>query len=139
MTVYIRFLKEEPILNPSQVGFRRNCSIWIAHANFETCIRQAMTLKQGSGSVTLDIKTAYHTLEHSTLQRTLIFHVGPTYVIVWIQSFLLDGHFFCTDGNISSRPFAQLRGIPRGSVLSPFSFNIVMSSLPMSPSISTIE
>lgn len=66
------FVQEERILNRSQVGFHRNCSICIARANFKIRIRQAMTLKQVSGLVTLDIAKAYDTLEHSAILQTHI-------------------------------------------------------------------
>lgn len=58
-------MDREGILNSTQIGLSRECSIWIAHAIFENLIRKSIKAEELSALVTLGVAKAYDSLEHS--------------------------------------------------------------------------
>ncbi|XP_064486168.1 uncharacterized protein LOC135398713 [Ornithodoros turicata] len=90
-----------------------------------------------SGLVALDVAKAYDSVEHSVLLQELVNANTPPYLIAWVMAFLCDRSFFCSAGSLVSSSYPQSRGVPQGSVLCPILFNVLMSSLPCDPSITT--
>lgn len=72
------------------------------------------------------------------LQRILNLGVSPA-VHEWFKSYLTDRWQYVRIGTTSSTPVALSFGIPQGSVLSPFLFNIYTDSLSSAPKSCNLE
>lgn len=132
------FVEARSILNYSQIGFRRRCSVWMAHVNLDSQIRLAQEMGHFSALVALDIAQAYDSVEHRVLLHRLSDVGIPAYIKGWIGNFLSGRSFHCSMRHLISSPQPLYRGVPQGSILSPLLFNILMSSLPLSGDVLTI-
>lgn len=133
----MKFIDENQLLSPCQIGFRSGYSIWHAHVDLESRINIARQKKQYAALVTLDICKAYDSIEHAILTNRLQGHGFPGYIVAWVHEFLKDREFFCFRSGYSSGKHKQTRGVPQGSVLSPILFNILLSGIPVHPGVST--
>lgn len=78
-------MDREGILNSTQIGFSRECSIWIAHAIFDNLIGKSIKAEELSALVTLGIAKAYDSLEHSIILRSPLAHNVPHYIVSWAR------------------------------------------------------
>ncbi|XP_064470944.1 uncharacterized protein LOC135385517 [Ornithodoros turicata] len=83
-----------------------------------------------TGAVFLDVKKAYGSVFHSALIATPQETGIGGAPLLWIQDFLSDRFLFVRTTEGDTNPHPVSRGVPRGSVLSPLLFNVIMASLP---------
>ena len=100
---------------------------------------EAMDNKQLSIVILLDMSKAFDSVDHNMLlQRILNLGVSSA-VHKWFKSYLSDRWQYVRIGTTSSAPVALSYGIPQGSVLSPFLFNIYTDSLSSVPNSCSLE
>lgn len=131
----MKFLTDNTLLSPCQIGFRPGCSIWCAHVDLEGRIKLARHRRQYAALVTLDLAKAYDSVEHVILLNVLNSLGFPRYIINWTYKFLKDRKFYCSQRGLVTQKYSQTRGVPQGSVLSPVLFNILLSSIPLCDSV----
>lgn len=125
-----KFIDDNDLLSPHQIGFRPGCSIWHAHVDLESRIKLARYRRQIAALVTLDISKAYDSVEYNILLHQLQSYNFPNYLVSWFHNFLNDREFYCSLKGHSSPYHRQSRGVPQGAVTSPLLFNVLLSSIP---------
>lgn len=129
----VKFIDENQLLSPCELGFRSGYSIWYAHVDLESRINIARQKKQYAALVTLDICKSYDSVEHAILTNRLQGHGFPGYIVAWVREFLKYREFFCFRSGYSSSKHKQTRGVAQGSVLSPILFYYFTEQNPCSP------
>ena len=94
---------------------------------------EAMDKKQISIVVFIDLSKAFDSIEHDILlEKISRLGVSPA-AHEWFKSYLADRSQYVRIGTTTSTTAPLTHGIPQGSVLSPFLFNIYTDSLPSIP------
>ncbi len=98
-----------------------------------------MDNKQLSIVVFIDLSKAFDSVQHETLLQKIRDLGASPAVYTWFKSYLSDRLQYVRIGTISSEVASLKYGIPQGSVLSPFLFNIYTNSLPSTPKSCRLE
>ncbi|GFU05759.1 RNA-directed DNA polymerase from mobile element jockey [Trichonephila clavipes] len=97
--------------------------------NFATCTPLSLPLR--------DVKRAFDKLWHDGLTYKLIKLQFPDYLIKIIHNFLHNRTFRVRVNNSYSNTGSCLSGVPQGSVLSPYLYNIYTHDFPQHSTVST--
>ena len=98
-----------------------------------------MDNKQLSSVVFVDLSKAFDSVQHETLlQQFRDLGTSPA-VYTWFKSYVSDRLQYVRIGTVSSEVAPLKYGIPQGSVLSPFLFNIYTNSLSSTPNSCHLE
>ena len=126
----IDFENENEIFIPQQFGFRSNHSTVQQILRITEFATRNFNLNKSTGLVLLDIEKAFDSVWHEGLIYKLNKLKFPLHYIKMIQSFLSDRKAFVEIEGHSSEAFEIPAGVPQGSLLSPFLFNIFVNDLP---------
>ena len=83
-------LESQESLSECQQGFRQARSTELALWRFVTSASGALKNGHRCVAVTLDIQSAYDTVDHTTLLWKLKATGAPRYMVAWIRAFLSD-------------------------------------------------
>jgi len=93
-------------------------------------VHKASNNKLCSSALFLDVQGTFDKVLHQWLAEIMTTNNFPPYLVDWIQSYLSDRSVQITDGAASKPCFTLIQvGIPQGSPLSIFLFNIYSSPL----------
>ncbi len=139
LSQFKEYLIERNLLSIHQSGNRENHSTETLHVAVTDSLLEAMDNKQLSIVVFIDLSTAFDSVQHETLlQKIRDFGASPA-VYTWFKSYLSDRLQYVRIRTISSEVAPLKYGIPQGSVLSPFLFNIYTNGLPSTPKSCRLE
>lgn len=125
-------LETNELLNPNQIGFRRQHSTYDQITNLSDEAQTALKDKSTCIAIFLDLSGAFDSVDHISVLFKLMNLGIQGRLLGWIQSYLQDRSFkILFEGHKST--FRDIRtGVPQGGILSPILFNILMSDLPIS-------
>ena len=119
---------------PEQAGFRPGKSCTSQLLNLTEHIESGFENKQKTASVFVDLSAAFDTVNHNLLHKKLLkFTNGDAHLTNLISCLLNDRRFYVDLDGKKSRWHTQSNGVPQGSVLSPFLFNIYTNDQPIHP------
>jgi len=117
-------------LLPLQFACRKGYSVLDAVHLILEKVYKASNDKLYSSALFLDIQGTFDKVLHQRLAETMTNNNFPPYLVDWVQSYLSDRSVRITDSAASEPSFTPIQvGIPQGSPLSPFLFNVYSSPL----------
>ena len=125
----IKHEDDHKIIIPQQFGFRNG------HPTVQQILRitehasKNFNINRSTGLVLLDIEKAYDSVWHDALIHKLYALKFPVYLVKVVQSYLRDRKAFVDLHGQSSVSFEIPSGVPQGSLLSPFLFNIFINDM----------
>ncbi len=139
LSQFKEYLIKRNLLSKHQSGNRENHSTETLHVAVTDSLLEAMDNKQLSIVVFIDLSKAFDSVQHETLLQKIRDLGASPAVYTWFKSYLSDRLQYVRIGTISSEVASLKYGIPQGSVLSPFLFNIYTNSLPSTPKSCRLE
>ncbi|GFX71000.1 RNA-directed DNA polymerase from mobile element jockey [Trichonephila clavipes] len=122
---------------PEQCGFREGHSTLHQLIRVTNIINEGFAHKFYTVGVFLDVKRAFDKMWHDGLTYKLIKIQFPDYLIKIIHNFLHNRTFRVRVNNSYSNTGSCLSGVPQGSVLSPYLYNIYTHDFPQHSTVST--
>ena len=128
--------EELNIIPQEQFGFRRTLGTELQLLRLTETIHQAYESKEVAIGAFLDIKRAFDTVWHQGLiSKLYTLNINPNIVKI-IASYLTNRSFVISIGQEISTPRALRAGVPQGSVISPYIYNLFTSDIPRPPNVS---
>ena len=110
------FLEKNKLLSPYQCGFRKRYSTELATISLSDSILRSMDQGTLTGSVFIDLKKAFDTVDHDLSIEKLSRYVSE---LLWFRNYLHDRSQVVQYENSLSPPSRISTGVPQGSVLGP--------------------
>lgn len=115
---------------PEQSGFRPSRCTFDSLADVVSTLEEAKFRGEYGILVLLDVKSAFDSLPHASILDALRdLGVGGR-MLSYVEGFLGDRSLRVRVGSVFSGPRPVTAGVPQGSILSPFLFNLVLAKLP---------
>jgi endonuclease/exonuclease/phosphatase family metal-dependent hydrolase len=124
------FEESKNIFIPNQFGFRNQ------HSTIQQVLRIVKKAainfnnRKSTGMLLLDIEKAFDTVWFDGLIHKLVSLKFPIYLIKVIQSYLKDRKSYVEFQRHKSNQYDVPAGVPQGSILAPFLFNLFVTDIP---------
>ena len=115
----LEYFQAGNLLTESQSGFRPNHSTSTALTSAVNLWLANMDAGKLNGSVFIDLKKAFDTVDHNILLRKLCCYGVDGNVLQLLKSYLTDRTQRCYVNEVTSTEQYELCGIPQGSILGP--------------------
>ena len=120
------YMEKHGILPSFQAGFRKNRSCMEHVVKLTSHLKRALARKSTVFSVFFDVKRAYDSVWHAKLLLKLQDIGISGHMFKFIESFLLERSLHVKIGSFVSKTHNIDMGVPQGSVIAPFLFNIML-------------
>ena len=120
---------EQKIFIPEQFGFRNNHSTVQQILRITESASKGFNQNRSSGMVLLDVEKAFDSVWHEGLLHKLLVLKIPIFLTRLIKSYLCDRKSFVEFNGSQSFTYNLPAGVPQGSLLSPFLFNVFINDI----------
>ena len=124
------FIEANNLLRITQFGFRANRSTIDPIISLEQDIRASLINKKVTILVFFDLKSAFDSVNHIKLLKTLADIGIKGKMLTWLISFLSDRKIQVLLEDKVSNTYNINTGVPQGSILSPLLFIILLCTIP---------
>jgi Reverse transcriptase (RNA-dependent DNA polymerase) len=127
----LAFETENQVLLNQQFGFRAKHSTTQQILRITESIALRFNENKSTAMTLLDIEKAFDSVWHKALVHKLKLNNFPMYLVKMIVSFLESRESYVAINRKNSDRYAIPAGVPQGSPLSPFLFNIFINDIPV--------
>ena len=123
------FIEHHHISTDGQYGFRSNHSTSLALTEFVEKVTSATDKQESTIGVFIDLKKAFHTVDHKILLSKLQCYGIRGLAQDWIKSYLANRNQYVCYNNSNSELKNIKCGVPQGSILGPGLFILYINDM----------